>query len=584
SIAGILLVLVALAARAAAQPPTTGLRGARAGVPVAVTGAAVMSIVGLGGIAFIGPVGLAVAGTWLWRGRADGRPKALLGAGTLIGVLVICALPTVLQLADTISYGKEFFDSASDEATRLGNLAGPLKVSQLGGIWLGPDFRQPVTSAPNTILLVIAALAALGFVVHAVRSRALGGGLALYVMLGVLAVGAGLATGASPWLMGKTLAIAAPTVPLLALCGAAVLAARHRAGLALVGVLVAGILVSNVYAYRDVTLAPRDRLAELQQVAEQIEGHGPTFDNQYEVYATRHFLRDGATVQPAELRGVTLPVIDGRYLIQPAWADLDAFPSTTLGPYPTVVVPRTPTESRPSSEFERVWQGEFYEVYRRSGVGTLVRHVPLGDSRAMPYCGNSQNAGPLALCPLQPVATPTCNVVQRIGREAAAAGASLVAAVRAPSVMLRGDEVRWPGDWLHDPASRVLTPMSPGVAVSEVNIPTGGRYSLWLGGIFARGFEVRVDGRKIGAVRQELGGLGGGVRIGDLDIEPGVHTFEIEYPEAGLHPGDADAGHLTLLRWFGLSPVGNEADLVSIPASGARTLCGKSLDWIDIVR
>jgi hypothetical protein len=231
-----------------------------------------------------------------------------------------------------------------------------------------------------------------------------------------------------------------------------------------------------------------------------------------------------------------------------------------------------------------VWQGTYYEVYRRSGVGTLIRHVPLGDSRSLPYCGNSQNAGPLALCPLQPVATPTCNVVERIGREAATAGASLVAALRPPSVMLRGDEVRWPGDWIHDAAARTLTPIRPGVAVSEINVPTGGRYSAWLGGIFARGFKLRIDGREIGAVRQELGGLGGGVRLGEVTIEPGVHTFELEYPKAGVRPGDTDAGHLTTLRWFGLSPVGAEAQLTNVPASSARTLCGKSLDWIDIVR
>ena len=49
-------------------------------------------------------------------------------------------------------------------------------------------------------------------------------------------------------------------------------------------------------------------LAELQHIGKLRGGQGPDFINEYEVYADRHFLREGAPVEPAEYRNVTLPL------------------------------------------------------------------------------------------------------------------------------------------------------------------------------------------------------------------------------------------------------------------------------------
>ena len=70
----------------------------------------------------------------------------------------------------------------------------------------------------------------------------------------------------------------------------------------MLGAIAGGVLWSNFLQYRNVTLAPRARLAELAHVGGMLAGHGPTFFNEYEIYGDRHFLRAGAPVEPAEYR------------------------------------------------------------------------------------------------------------------------------------------------------------------------------------------------------------------------------------------------------------------------------------------
>ncbi|MDQ8046637.1 MAG: hypothetical protein REI11_18680, partial [Patulibacter sp.] len=418
----IVLLLLALQAIGGERPG-----GWRSWIPLAVASGSMLSVAGTGGVAFVGPVLAGVGLTWIFRAwrhrwiREVIRPMAVLA-----GLTVLVAVPTVIELG-TLSFGKEYLTKSSDYATRFGNLRGAVRGWQLGGVWFSRDFRDPA-GGPTGVLLVVVALSAIGGLVVAVRRRV--SGMPVYVALGLLGAVAGVVSTASPWLMGKTLAIASPAVPLAALCGAAFLAMRWRAGWIVVLVLVGGIVGSNVSQYTDVTLAPRDRFEELQHIGQLVKGHGPTFDNEYEVYATRHFLRDGAPIQPAELRTAPLPLSDGRFLIKSASADIDGFPPSTLAPYNALVVQRTPTMSVPSSQWKLAWQGRFYALYFRTNVGTLIKHVPLGDSRTLPYCGNSQNSTPLALCSVQPIQTPTCRVIDRLGKQAAAAGASLVAQVR----------------------------------------------------------------------------------------------------------------------------------------------------------
>ena len=57
-------------------------------------------------------------------------------------------------------------------------------------------------------------------------------------------------------------------------------------------------------------------MSELAHIGKLVAGKGPTFINDYEIYADRHFLRDGAPVEPAEYRAVDLPTSRGTLLVE----------------------------------------------------------------------------------------------------------------------------------------------------------------------------------------------------------------------------------------------------------------------------
>jgi hypothetical protein len=320
-------------------------------------------------------------------------------------------------------------------------------------------------------------------------------------------------------------------------------------GAAVMAVLLGGVLWSNILGYGDATLAPRARLAELQHIGTLVAGKGPTFINAYEIYADRHFLRAGAPVEPAEYRIPGLPLRDGAVLTKAAAADIDSFPLSTLEPYRSIVTPRMPAESRPPSMYKQVWQGTYYQLWQRPAQpqARVIEHVPLGESNSLPYCGNAQEGANRPLCSINPVATPACSEILMLARRAEREHARLVAYQRPAPIVARGDQTLWPG------------------------------------GSFSRGFHVTVDGRRVGGVKDELASIDEYVRVAKIFLTPGVHTFGLTYPRANLTPGSAE-NQLTSLDAIALEPEQSPAsELISASPARASELCGRSLDWIEIV-
>ncbi len=303
-----------------------------------------------------------------------------------------------------------------------------------------------------------------------------------------------------------------------------------------------GVLWSNVLGYTDATIAPRDRMAELQHIGELVKGKGPTFENEYEVYGDRHFLREGAPVEPAEYRPVTVPLRNGAVLTKTAWANLDAFPLSTLLPYRSIVTRRSPAESRPPSIWHLVYQGRYYQLWQRpqAPTETILEHIPYGEENTYPYCGNAEGGSTQAVCAVNPVSIPSCPQLQRIGKRAAKENAHLVAYQRAEPDFVRGDEMRGRRKWLHQPESHTLTLTTPGTAVGEIAVPSTQTYELFLGGNFGRGMEVKVDGRKVGSIKNQLSGFINYVPIAKVYLTQGVHKFEYTYPHADLSPGSGE--------------------------------------------
>jgi hypothetical protein len=145
------------------------------------------------------------------------------------------------------------------------------------------------------------------------------------------------------------------------------------------------------------------------------------------------------------------------------------------------------------------------------------------------------------------------------------------------------DQSLYPGSWGHDPAAHTLTPTGRGTAAFQIAVAAGGTYELWMRGSFQRGFDVSVDGRKIGRVANELG-FYPSVRLSDVDLTPGVHRVDVTYPDRDLSPGSGDALRYTSLSGITLQQTAPAGKMVERPASRAAELCGQPLDWVEIVR
>ena len=380
-----LLPLVAGLARS--QRSATG--SGRALLPVAVACAAVLATLSLGAIVWLAPLVLPllvvargdVATAWWRRVGLSWR-----GGLWLAGLTAVCSVP-VLLLAETFLRplfmtgpgGGGVFTSQVE----IGNLLRPLSVLQLSGIWPAGDFRMnPTHETATHLLVIVAGAAALAGVVLAWRrgDRA----IAAYV-LGTLGVCLAMRTKGSPWVDAKSLAETSPAVVFAAVTGVTLMFGHKdlRVLALLAGTLVAGgVLWSDGLAYREVNLAPRGELQDLAHIATLAAGEGPTLMTDYSSIGARHILRAATTDSAADLRTRPIPLRDGSLLPKAAYADIDAIDPTALRIYRSLVLRRSPTASRPPSEYRLRWSGPYYELWQRAAVrAPAARALPAADGR-----------------------------------------------------------------------------------------------------------------------------------------------------------------------------------------------------------
>ena len=285
------------------------------------------------------------------------------------------------------------------DAGARGNLVGPLEPAQAAGIWPAADFRyHPDAELAAYALIAVACAAAVAGLAWS-RRRGEPGPL-LYV-LGALVSCAALVLVGSPWVGGKALATASPAIPFAAVLGAGWLASRGLRPLAaaLAAVVAAGVLWSNALGYGGASLAPHDQLAELERIGERVAGQGPTLMTEYEPYGARHFLREADPEGISELRRHTIPLRDGSTVQKGASADTDRIDPAALGFYRTLVVRRSPAQSRPPSPYRLIWRGRSYEAWQRPAAASpLPERIPLGDAH-------------------DPYGVPACAAVRRLARD-----------------------------------------------------------------------------------------------------------------------------------------------------------------------
>jgi hypothetical protein len=599
--AAFLLALVVAAGSRLLDPARRGatvLSAARASVPAAVAAAAVIDTLGPAAAVYVGPLALALALIIALRGRSALRRLA--GHVTAIPLTAALMLPAWLTLSAYIPVGSSYTSSAAVTSTAYGNLipGQPLRAIQLAGIWIDGDFRSFPNPPPSFInhlliwIVLVAAVFALSWTIHK-RSAT----IALYVAVALISISVLSLLGAVPWVMGKSLAFSSPAMLLAGLTGGAILFAHRSRVAAAIGVLVlgaiaGGVLWSNFEQYHNVTLAPRDRLSELQKIGTLVAGHGPTFINEYEIYADRHFLRAGSPIEPAEYRPIDLPTLGNAVLTDSAWANIDAFGLSTLAPYRSLVLRAGPTESRPPTIYgERpVWQGTYYQLWEQPAHPTerVIVHVPLGDTANDAYCGNASNvASSPGLCPIAPASVPSCQQVHALAASAAAHDGELLAYERTNPFVVRASSTSYVTSEWYGQAPDLAPAVAGASATWHLTLAHAiSGYQLWLGGSFMRGFTVSVDGRAIGDAFDQLNPVGAYDPVGDpLSLAAGAHTITVTDRGETLAPGSAVAEPLVYdeISAIALSPPTSQARYVTVEPAQASALCGRSLDWIEVV-
>lgn len=369
--------LVALGA-ALAGGTLEARRSALGLLPLGVAAAALVGVLSIGAALWLVPP-FAVVGFTILRRRGGLRPVALLAVGVALLVPSLAVARVVL--------GEGVLSSVRDEA-ELGNLVAALSALQIAGIWPGGDFRfRPERMDITYVLIAVLAASAVAGLLIAAARRAWE--LPIYVA-GVLGAATVYAALSSPWIEAKAFAIASPAVVLSAAVAALSLLGRRRTeGAVVLGVLALGIGWSNVLAFGDVTLAPREQLTELEAIADRFHGEGPALMTEYQPYGVRHFLRELDAEGASELRRRLVPLRDGTTVPKAGYADLAAFRPDAVLTYRTLVLRRTPVGSRPPAPYRLVWERRFYEVWQRPETIPVSGAAPRPCARALPVAGTT---------------------------------------------------------------------------------------------------------------------------------------------------------------------------------------------------
>lgn len=526
------------------------LAGWRELAPAAVALSATLAVAGPSGLVWVLPASL-VAMFLLLRQR-DARVAA-----SRIAVLAVLTLatsvPALLLIRPAGINGLAKFASSSSD---IGNLWGPLRFAQIGGIWPVGDFRAvPEEYGPVMVAVALVALLALAGAVQSVRRQA----PELAVLVGSVAAIALLFSFGNAWIGGKALAMSSPLVLAAAFAGIGWLLRSHRTveGLCAVLLVTGGVLWSDALQYREAWLAPYDQLHELEIIGKLPELRAPALYTDTTVYGARHFLRHLDAEGASDLRRNVIPLRNGAGLDKGQFADIDAFALNSVEAYRTLVVRRSGLASRPPSDYRLVWQGSYYEAWQRgSDTSNVVTHLPLGGAD-------------------DPAAMPDCAAVADLART----GVRIAYVERAPVVTVPLPVSNLPPGWYPSSAAGWLVMPNAGSMDIPMQVTTAGDYSVWLSGSFRGSMELLVDGVSVLQAQHWLN-LAGTQLPGDrVTLAAGSHTVTLRYSVSPYLPGAA--GSAFALGPIAFAPSTADLPVSMVPADQAATLCGRSLDWVE---
>jgi hypothetical protein len=534
------------------------LRGRPTGViPFALVAAAGVSALGVGfgawvlaavavvAVVVIGGIAADPAGGWrLFRLIAVAVPVTLLAA-----------LPTWVGVSKSLNVAQSIAVTGAP-----GNLATPLRATQLFGIWLWESYKHPPAGSDLTItaaLIAITVVAALLGAARLIRKHdyALTGWLALTLIVWV-----GITAYSTTWVSAKTLMLTTPVVVVLAWGGVAALraSALRLAAPVLALVLFAGVVVSDAMQYHASDLAPTARYQELESIDHRFAGRGPTLFTDFDEYSL-YALRDLDVGGPNFIYGP--PAFTGSETRYRYPVELDQLSPGSLRSYPLIVTRRDPALSRPPASYRLLWQGTYYQVWGRTpGAARSIAVVALSGSP-----------------------TAQCARIERIARLAGQHGGSLVAARSPRLVHIVLPRTSHPTSWGRVRAGLQLS--TPGRLSATFELPHAGVWDVWLEGQIMPTVSLSVDGHQLASIGAQLGG--NSVVLNPMTPVPialsaGRHRLSLARGGFTLAPGDGGSAYLYGL-FLAATGTALQQPLRSVSPSRWRSLCGRSYQWVEAV-
>jgi hypothetical protein len=530
---------------------TLGVYGA-AGAPY-VLGA-------IGGVALV----LVVAERQLPRPAWIG--PAILGAG----LVVLLSIPAISGFATLFNVAKAVVGSTNPSGDILGELARPLPISQMSGVWLSDDFRLQILAHPAAGLTNLASalilLALIPGVLVSIRRKDAGPLVATITTALVLLI---VVPRVTPYAFAKIYAIGSPVVVWVA--GLGVLALGWR-GLRLMAaalglLLVVAIFASDLLEYHWGQVSPTSRMLAIEATGEYFAGRGPVLWDESDPYAA-YFGRAAKINLPfATLTPQPAQIIDGASFFA-EYFDLEQMTLPYVEGFPYIVTRRTPDSPRPPANYRLVYSNSYYDGWAREETPKVVSQLPLEvpDPSSAPW---------------QTSTVATCSELGSFVT-AAPKGSALVAAQAPLSVGFEPLSARSrPFSWGLDehPYGAVFT-VGPGFVHEQVSVPRAGVYQAWVQGSFPRPIQVEVDQRAVGTV-SGLDSLEQWSYAGLVRLTAGAHELAIHRGGGGIYPGDGstlgEVGYVML-------ELNTAVTLRSVPFARWRSLCGVNAQWVELVK
>ena len=455
-----------------------------------------------------------------------------------------------------------------------GNLTRSLNMGQLFGIWPSQDFRLDPVSNPLTFSLIgLAFMFVLtGLYFSVMRSQ----WIVPALIASCIAVVATSYFWGGIWLTGKAIAVASPVFLLAASIGIyelwVELGKDHGKNFAryqlqtvvvvLAALVGSGVIVSDLYTYKNVWLAPSAQQNELRNIGEMFAGQGPALMTEYSVYGSRYFLRNLGAEAASELRVHVIPTRDGSQVPRGFAADIDLFDPATIDYYNLLVLRKSPNGSRPPLNYNLAWSGQYYQVWKKVNGVNVRKTLPLGSI-------------------FYPGAVPTCKAVTTFLADRTTSD-KIYVAVRKPVYVVDFTAGDLPIGW--QPMATYTGGVhfsGPGAFNRNFSVESTGNYEMWIAGSYPGRLRVLVDGREAysgHSVFESNFYLTN--PLSSVELSNGPHVLTVIYDTPLLMSGSDSAGEFGPIYFSSQNAGDVKVKLVSI--SRIPQMCTQNLDWIAV--